>query len=563
MASGTISQYALGAILVVSVNNAYALPTTPSNSNITIRRNRITGSGRSAIWVGELIGGTIENNDIANWNQHPELPYLFWGSAPDVAAQLLQYATVDARLPIAQRFNDNVVVGANPTPVQYLAEGATESFFDTRLALFNPSDTAMAVVQLTFQTQAGTNVPYALTVPPHARRTLDVQTIPQLAAASFSTRIDSSTTLIVDRTMTWDHSGYGSHAETALSAPSTTWYLAEGSTSGDSSLFYLLQNPNDATVTATVRYLRPFGAPPIDKAYTLAPRSRTTIAVDGEGSELASTDLSAVITATAPIIAERAMYKSTPFQAFAAGHESAGVTAPATRWFLAEGATGPFFDMFILLANPSSSDAQIRVDYLLSTGVTYTKSYVVPGYGRFTIWVDDEQVPDGSGVKPLVNVAVSSTITSTNDVPIIVERTMWSPGPELSSAFWTEAHNSPGTTRTGTRWALAEGEVGGPQGAETYILIANTSAVAGEARVTLYDENGVSAQRVVPLLPNSRTNVQVSQDLPAMAGKRFGAVIDSLGETPAQLVVERAMYTSPNGQTWAAGTNALGVRLSP
>ena len=31
-----------------------------------------------------------------------------------------------------------------------------------------------------------------------------------------------------------------------------------------------------------------------------------------------------------------------------AGHESAGVTAPSTTWFLAEGATGEFFETFIL-----------------------------------------------------------------------------------------------------------------------------------------------------------------------------------------------------------------------
>ena len=49
----------------------------------------------------------------------------------------------------------------------------------------------------------------------------------------------------------------------------------------------------------------------------------------------------------------------------------------------------------------------------------------------------------------------------------------------LVAAFWTEAHNSPGATATGTRWALAEGEVGGPDGAETYVLIANTTSTAG------------------------------------------------------------------------------------
>jgi hypothetical protein len=171
--------------------------------------------------------------------------------------------------------------------------------------------------------------------------------------------------------------------------------------------------------------------------------------------------------------------------------------------------------------------------------------------------VDDEQIPAGSGVRPLDNVAVSSTITSTNGVPIIVERTMWWPGPALAAAFWTEAHNSPGATAPAGRWALAEGEVGGPQSADTYLLIANTSAFAGDARVRLYFEDGTTAERTVPLPARSRTTLGVSTEFPAAAGRRFGAVVESLGTTPAQIVVERAMYTSPGGVTWAAGTNAL------
>jgi len=38
-------------------------------------------------------------------------------------------------------------------------------------------------------------------------------------------------------------------------------------------------------------------------------------------------------------------------------------------------------------------------------------------------------------------------------------------------------------------------------------------------------------------------------------------VIDSLGGTPAALVVERAMYANANGVVWAAGTNALATKL--
>ena len=47
------------------------------------------------------------------------------------------------------------------------------------------------------------------------------------------------------------------------------------------------------------------------------------------------------------------MYLSRPEQALAGGHDSAGVTALATRWFLAEGAAGTFFDTFVLIGNPN------------------------------------------------------------------------------------------------------------------------------------------------------------------------------------------------------------------
>ena len=362
--------------------------------------------------------------------------------------------------------------------------------------------------------------------------------------------------------MTWDGTGYGSHAETAVAVPATTWYLAEGSTSSDFNLFYLLQNPHASEVSATIRYLLPNGQPPIEKAYTLRPNSRRTIYVDEEGGELTSTDVSAVITATAPIIVERAMYFSKPGQPFAAGHESAGVTAPALSWFLAEGATGPFFDLFILVANPNPTPADITAEYLLLGGGIVTKTYTVPGNRRFTIWVDAEQVPAGSGQTPLASVSVSTTIRSTNGVPVIVERSMWWPGPGVSSDFWYEAHNSAGVTATATQWALAEGEVDPATGTETYLLIANTSPRPGDVQVVLIPESGSAAVRTYSLPAKSRTNVAVGVDFPQFAGRRFGAVVTSVGRAPlAQIVVERAIYSSPGGVLWSAGTNATATPL--
>ena len=174
--------------------------------------------------------------------------------------------------------------------------------------------------------------------------------------------------------------------------------------------------------------------------------------------------------------------------------------------------------------------------------------------------MDDEQFPAGSGLRPLANTSVATRVRSLNGVPIIVERAMWWPQPA-----WYEAHSAPGTTVTGTRWALAGGETGGPQGSETYVLIANTSASAGTARVTLYveDEFAVPVTRDFALPPNSRTNVGISAMFPEVAGRRFGTMIESIGTTPVPIVVERAMYQSPGGVLWAAGTDAVATRLTP
>ena len=51
-----------------------------------------------------------------------------------------------------------------------------------------------------------------------------------LTNAEFSTVIESDQPVIADRTMRWDASGYGSHAETSIGRPLTQWYLAEGAT---------------------------------------------------------------------------------------------------------------------------------------------------------------------------------------------------------------------------------------------------------------------------------------------------------------------------------------------
>jgi hypothetical protein len=203
----------------------------------------------------------------------------------------------------------------------------------------------------------------------------------------------------------------------------------------------------------------------------------------------------------------------------------------------------------------------VSVDYLLPTGETLNKRYLVPALSRFTIWVDDEQIPAESGRRPLSNTPVSAIVASTNNVPIIVERSMWWPGPETSPHFWTEAHNSAGAMTTGTAWAVAGGEVGGQDSAETYVLIANTSDFGSQALVRLIFDDGSIKEKLIDIPARSRVSVKGSTDFNLTGENHFGVVVEPVGASQPQIVVEAAVYTSPGGQIWAAGTNVLGTRL--
>ena len=130
-------------------------------------------------------------------------------------------------------------------------------------------------------------------------------------------------------------------------------------------------------------------------------------------------------------------------------------------------------------------------------------------------------------------------------------------GPEGN---WTEAHNSAGALVTSPRWALAEGEFGGTRAHQTYVLLANTSPFPGNVRVTLFfEDQGEPFVTEYHVPARSRYNVDLANTI--AQGRRFSVLVEGLGATPPQLVVERAMYSNAGASIWAAGTNALGTPL--
>ena len=74
------------------------------------------------------------------------------------------------------------------------------------------------------------------------------------------------------------------------------------------------------------------------------------------------------------------MYFGSPL--FNGGSVAPGVQAPSTIWYHAEGATGPYFDTYLLLANPGTVDAIATVTYLLPAGAPVTRTYQVAAKQR-------------------------------------------------------------------------------------------------------------------------------------------------------------------------------------
>jgi hypothetical protein len=248
-----------------------------------------------------------------------------------------------------------------------------------------------------------------------------------------------------------------------------------------------------------------------------------------------------VVTFTQPGLAERAMYFGAD-PLWKGGHASAGTTAPSTSAYVAEGATGPFFETYVLIANPNTDPVNVNLTFARQSDSPIAMTRTVPASGRLTLNL--ETLDPG-----LLNTPVSTRVDAS--LPVVVERAQYWPDP---APQWYEAHGSAALQALGTKWGLAEGRVGGPSGYQTYILLANTTAADAHVSITFLRESGAPFTKSFTVPATQRLNVPVGPgtDVPELVDERFGALITS--DQP--IAVERAMYADAAGQSWAAGTSA-------
>jgi hypothetical protein len=362
--------------------------------------------------------------------------------------------------------------------------------------------------------QGGGTIDRVHTVAPNSRYTIVAQDAGEVGPdAAFSTRLVSAVPIIVERAMYWAEDG---HDTIGVTSPATTWYLAEGYTGAGFGTYILVQNPNGSDATVNVTYMLQGGGV-VNRLHTVAANSRYTIVAQDPAQVGPDAAFSTRLVSNLPIVVERAMYYP------GGGHDSIGVTAPATTWYLAEGYTGGGFGTYILVQNPGASEATVNVTYMLQGGGTLERVHVVPANSRYTIVAQD---PGQVGL----DMAFSTRLVS--DVPIIVERAM----------YWAEGgHETIGVTAPANAWYLAEGYTA--SGFGTYILVQNPGGSDATVHVTYMLQGGGTIDRVHAVPSYSRYTI-VAQD-PGEVGPDAAFSTRLVSDVP--IVVERAMYFPTGG----------------
>lgn len=155
---------------------------------------------------------------------------------------------------------------------------------------------------------------------------------------------------------------------------------------------------------------------------------------------------------------------------------SAGVEAPSTRWYFADGGADGETDAFYLAYNPGPDPVEATVTYRRDDGrVLLRRGWTLEPGRRTTTWVNVDDAAVGRA--PAFAEIASSA-------PILVERA-WRFNPPGRTV--TQASASPGVATPSARWIFPE--VDGGSDVETTIVVANPSTREATVDVSLLYDN--------------------------------------------------------------------------
>jgi subtilisin family serine protease len=362
----------------------------------------------------------------------------------------------------------------------YFAEGSTRPPFDVTFALQNPNSVPQ-IAHLLFVTPEGRQIPFDMRLDPNSRTTLLANDA--MPNAEFSTIVTTDLPVYVERSMFFGHDG---HSAAGARQTSRTWFLAEGSTVQPFETWVLMLNPNPAPTLVQMKFMREDGST-VDHTEALPPMGRRSVYVN---ALFTTSGFATQVTSDQPIVVERAMY----FDHGQGGHDTLATPSPGKTWYLAAGGSRGGFDTWLLVENPGTAPATVKVSFMTDAGGVVTQPLFVLPHSRTSLYTDP-LVPDAA-----YGIRVDS------DQPIVAERAVYFDGGKAG-------YDSTAVAAPATEWFLPEGDTSGSF--EEQLAVLNPQNQAVNVQVEFRAESGEPSQpRRFTISPTSRVTMDVNPSAP-------------------------------------------------
>ncbi len=415
----------------------------------------------------------------------------------------------------------------------YLPEGSTAWGFRSYIQIQNPNDADLNA-RVTYMLTGGKTKELTVGLPKKSQ--VSVAPEETVGQADFSTRVEclQGKTIAVDRGMVWQSgagNAIGTHNSIGVTAPSTNWYLPEGSSNWGFQTWLLIQNPNEVEASCDVTYMIEGVGPKVIN-HIVPAHSRATYNME---EEIGGADASIQVTSNIGVIPERAMYTFWPEgesyeNPRREGHDSVGVTRAASEFYLAEGTTAWGFTTYVLVENPNDTAVDVTMTYMTNEGPVADAPFKMPAKSRKTVRVNDAH-PDKD---------LSTLVRATK--PIVAERSMYWAAPDVNGQA---THDSIGTDAAHSTWFLPAGGTSPDDGGlETFTLVQNPNKAEVKVRISYLGNGGTESVVFTDVIPgNSRRTYNMADKYGADANASAAIMVESL-TTGKKVIVERAMYNN-------------------
>lgn len=349
---------------------------------------------------------------------------------------------------------------------------------------------------------------------------------------------------------------------------SKTWYFAEGYVSANFSEYLTLENPNAQAASVGVTYLtQPVNQapkPPFTLTYKLGPNSRFTVPVNSQPGIVPNDQVSLVVNASLPIVAERPMYfKYTQLSPNpTGGTDIVGATHLNSAFFFpfvqvgsdAQSGSPTFgttYSTYLTILNQNNAPVHVSLSYQ-GAGSLYTVTHTIAASTRGTISLASD-FPLAAGANHNSYLYAVSLLVTT-DLPVVVELPSYFTIPDTAAPqAFASGTDEIGSPNPQTSWDFAEGYTGAPNAPFlTYLDLANFGNMPSQATLTLSVTGAGNAHSTqtyqLTVGPQASTSVLLNALVCPSTNQYCGDALATHVQATQPLVADRQMYFNYAGR---------------